>query len=65
MPARILTPETLNSLEVVQVVDYMDKHHPNNHYNITKGNQCVWVYWGDMNLYFVFRDGMIADIQVD
>ncbi len=65
MPARIQTPETLNSLEVIQVVEYMDKKYPNTHYSIATGNQCVWVYWGNINLYFFFSNGKIADIQVD
>jgi len=65
MPARIQTPESLNSLEVIQVVEYMDKKYPNTHYSIANGNQCVWVYFGNLNLYFIFREGKIADIQVD
>jgi hypothetical protein len=65
MPARILNPESLNSLEVIQVVEYMDKKYPNIHYNITSGNQCVWVYWNHVNLYVFFSNGKIADIQVD
>ena len=65
MPARISNPERLNSLEVIQVVEYMDKKYPNTHYNITNGNQCVWVYFGNLNLYFIFRNSKIADIQVD
>ena len=66
---RILTPETLNSLEVIQVEDYMKKYHPNKHYDVRSGNNCVWVSWGSssspIDLYFIFKDGKIADIQVD
>lgn len=68
MPARIYNPENLNSLEVIQVIDYMDKKYPTYHYSVTAGNGCVWVYWGSsvpVNLYFIFRDGKIIDIQVD
>lgn len=64
---RILTPETLNSLEVLQVQDWMEKNNPNKHYEVRAGNGCVWVTYSsvNINLYFIFRDGKIADIQVD
>lgn len=62
---RIETPETLNSLEVIQIRDYMDRYHPNKHYHVRSGNGSVWVTWGQVNMYFIFQDGKIADIQVD
>lgn len=65
---RILTPESLNSLEVLQVQDYMERYHPNKHYEVRAGNGCVWVHWGStvpINLYFIFQDGKIFDVQVD
>jgi len=65
---RILTPETLNSLEVLQVQDYMQKYHPNKHYTVRSGNGCVWVSWGSsvpISLYFIFKNGKIFDVQVD
>ena len=56
----------LNPLEVIQVEDYMAQHFPKvTHYTMTLGNACVWVYYSFMNLYFVFRDGKIVDIQID
>jgi hypothetical protein len=66
MSARILNPENLNSLEVIQVVEYMDDKYPNTHYDIRNGNGCVWVTCGTSDsMYFIFREGRIADIQVD
>lgn len=68
MAARIETPENLNTFEVMQVMDYMERTYPKVHYHVRSGNGCVWVYWGNtvpMNLYFLFRDSQIADIQVD
>ena len=65
---RIETPETLNSLEVIQVRDYMERYHPNKHYHVRSGNGCIWVYWGStipINMYFIFKEGKIADVQVD
>jgi hypothetical protein len=56
----------LNPLEVIQVDDYMVKHHPNvTSYTMTEGNDCIWVYYSHVNLYFVFRGGKIVDIQID
>ena len=57
--------EHLNPLEVMQVADYMEKRHPGVIYTMARGNDCIWVYYGYMNLYFIFRSGKIADIQID
>lgn len=65
MPATITKPEKLNPLEVIQVMDYMDKRYPNVRYSVTQGNGSVWVYWGSMNLYFLFKDGRISEVIVD
>jgi hypothetical protein len=44
----------------------MTRHWPRvTHYTMTKGNECVWVYYSNMNLYFVFRDGQVVDVQID
>ena len=57
---------TLNPLEVILVEDYMTKMFPKvTHYTMTEGDDCVWVYYSHMNLYFIFRDGKIADVQID
>jgi len=57
---------TLNPLEVIQVEDYMSKNHPRTtHYTMTRGNDCIWVYYSYMNLYFIFHNGRIHDIQID
>ncbi len=63
--ATLSRPELLNEFEVLLVADYMEKNHPTVHYTMTPGNECVWVYYGSINLYFVFRAGKIAEIQVD
>ena len=56
----------LNPLEVILVEEHMKTHSPNvTHYTMTKGNNCIWVYYGSMNLYYIFRAGKIADIQID
>jgi hypothetical protein len=53
---------------MLTVMDYMQNKYPAQHYTMSPGNQCVWVTWGSsvpMNFYFVFREGRIADIQID
>lgn len=66
---RIEQPELLNSLEVIQVREWMERRYsPEHHYTVRPGNSCVWVHWGStvpINLYFIFRNSQIADIQVD
>jgi hypothetical protein len=57
---------SLNPLEVILVEDYMKKNHPKvTHYTMTEGNKCVWVYYSFINMYFIFRDGKLVDIQID
>ena len=56
----------LNPLEVIQVDDYMVKHYPKvTSYTMTEGNDCIWVYYSYVNLYFIFHNGKIHDIQTD
>ena len=57
---------TLNPLEVILVEEYMTRVFPKvTHYTMTEGNGCIWVYYGSMNLYFIFRDGRLVDVQID
>lgn len=38
-------------------------------YRLAEGNDCIWVQAGSasvpLNLYYIFRDGAIVDVQVD
>jgi hypothetical protein len=54
----------LNPLEVILVEEDMAKKGISN-YTMTKGNDCIWVYYGSMNLYYIFNEGKIHDIQID
>jgi hypothetical protein len=57
---------TLNPLEVILVEDYMTRMFPKvTHYTMTEGNDCIWVYYGQINMYFIFRDGKVVDVQID
>lgn len=34
-------------------------------YSTAPGNQCVWVWFGQVNQYYIVRDGKVVDIQTD
>lgn len=56
--------ELLNPIEVMQVQIDLERKGITN-YNMQAGNDCVWVNHGLVNCYYIFRDGKIADVQVD
>jgi len=35
------------------------------YYQVLPGNDAVWVTYGYINSYYIFRNGQIADIQID
>ena len=54
----------MNEFEVMLVQkDLQDKGIEN--YTMHPGNECIWVSYGLVNCYYIFREGRIADIQVD
>ena len=54
----------LNSFEVMLVqADLQSKGI--RHYDMRLGNDCIWVNYGLVDCYYIFRDGRIADIQFD
>ena len=55
---------SLNEFEVLQVADHLERKGVKS-YTLTQGNACIWAYYGVINEYYIFRDGEIADIQVD
>jgi hypothetical protein len=55
---------TLNSLEVLVVAEHY-KNRGVESYTLTQGNNCIWAYYGQINEYFIFRDGKLVDIQID
>ena len=54
----------LNPLEVILVEEDMSNKGIT-HYTMTQGNNCIWVYYSFMNLYYIFKQGRIYDIQID
>ena len=54
----------MNEFEVILVRDDLNKRGILN-YEMRPGNDCIWVNYGLVNCYYIFRDGRIADVQVD
>jgi hypothetical protein len=63
--ATVNHPELMNEFEMIQVSEYMQTNHPAVYYTMTPGNECIWVYYSHINMYFIFRGGKIVDIQID
>jgi len=53
----------MTDFEIVK--NYMNTNYAGKSYAMRKGNACVWVSVGLCDMYFILRDGVIADIQVD
>jgi hypothetical protein len=54
----------LNPFEVMLVTADLEEKGIKN-YDMRPGNDCIWVNYGLVNCYYIFRDGKIADVQVD
>jgi len=54
----------VNSLEALLVQkDLQDKGIEN--YTMRPGNDCIWVSYGLVDCYYIFREGRLADVQYD
>jgi hypothetical protein len=56
--------ELMNPIEVMQVQIDLEKKGIK-HYDMRPGNDCIWVSYGMIECYYIFRDGKIADVQID
>ena len=54
----------LNELEVLLVAEHYEKRGIKS-YTLIPGNDCIWAYYGQINEYFIFREGRLVDIQID
>jgi hypothetical protein len=65
---RIQDKEHLNELELIVVLDYLQKR-GTEWATIMRGNDCIWVASGSssvpINEYFIFNKGRLVDIQID
>lgn len=55
---------SLNPLELLLVAEHLDKNGIL-YATARRGNNCIWVTHGMVDSYYIFRDGIIADIQID
>lgn len=55
---------TLNPLEVLIVTDKL-REAGVEHYELRKGNCCIWATHGLISEYYIFHDGKLVDIQID
>ena len=55
----------INEFELIVACDHFERTIPTTLYSVYPGNKCVWISAGSLNLYYIFRDGKIFDIQVD
>jgi hypothetical protein len=54
----------MNEFEVIMVQDDLAKRGIQ-YYTMRPGNDCVWVSYGLMDAYYIFRNGQIVDVQID
>lgn len=54
----------LNELEVILVAEKL-KEAGIEHYELRKGNRCIWATHGQISEYYIFRDGYLVDVQID
>jgi len=58
----------INEFELIVVLDKL-KERGTQYATVMPGNDCVWVASGSssvpINEYFIFRDGLLVDVQID
>lgn len=54
----------LNPLELMLIAEDLDKRGIQRA-TAYQGNDCIWIHYGLVDCYYIFRDGKIADIQFD
>jgi hypothetical protein len=54
----------MNEFEQMLVIEDMRKQGIVN-YTMRPGNDCIWVSYGLINAYYIFRNGQIFDVQID
>ncbi len=58
--------DKLDPIQLMVVQEDIVRRHPNlSSYTITTGNNCIWVYWGGINLYYIFNGTKLVDVQID
>lgn len=63
--ATIHNAAQLNEFELILACADFEKRYPGDGYNVYPGNNCIWISAGLLDLYYIFRDGKIAEVQID
>ena len=63
--ATVVRPEQLNEFELIQTCEDFERKYPGAQYTVRPGNRCIWVTAGVVDMYYIFKDGKIVDVQVD
>jgi len=56
--------EDINEFEKILIAEDLAKKGITR-YDMKRGNNCVWVWYGYVNAYYIFNKGQIVDIQID
>jgi hypothetical protein len=63
--ATVLPGYNINSFELILACEDFETHNPDIRYEVRQGNNCIWISFGMVHMYYIFRDGKIVDVQVD
>ena len=63
--ATVHNGDQINEFELILACDDFERGSPDRLYDVYPGNNCVWISSGTMNLYYIFKEGKILDVQVD
>jgi len=56
--------KTVNEFELLVITDHLRKQGITE-FDARPGNGCVWVSYGVIDSYYIFRDGKLVDVQFD
>jgi hypothetical protein len=59
-----IVDKTVAPMELVQVEEDLRRKGVS-HASIYKGNGCIWVHYGLINSYYIFKDSQLVDIVYD
>lgn len=63
--ATVIRTEELNEFELILLCEDFERKYPNTPYTVRPGNRCIWVTSGLVDMYYIFQNGKIVDVQVD
>ena len=54
----------MNEFQLIQVSDYLTSNDIKD-YTVRPGNNCIWVSYGMVDCYFIFRNDKLEDVIYD